>query len=173
MNGGDNLDKDDIHDKAIKLIQTKNDNEIYEIIAMNFPQSSINLLEQMQKENLKLISGPDRLLLSEPIDPKKLKENGSKLNHALKRVVWKTLCDPENEVYKSWSSGLSLVHDKKYIAAAVTSVFIKQEICFGMIAASIVALAIRFGVSVFCEIYEPGILMESPRQPASRDRLAS
>lgn len=158
--GHDELIADDIHQRAIELAQTKNINEIYEIIAQNIPLTALYLLEQVQTENLRLIPGPDRKLLPEPIDIKKIQESGSKLNSALKKVVWKALCDPENDVYKAWSKGLSVVHDKKYIAAAISSAFIKQEIFYGLIAISVVALAIRFGVNVFCELYDPGVLME-------------
>lgn len=162
--GTDVLEVEPIHRRAIELIQSKNENDIYELMGQEIPTGVFGLLDNIKDEAFKQISAPDKKLLESPLDRTKNRENGVRLNSAIKKVIWKSLCDPDDEVYKAWSKGLAVVHDKKYIATAITAVFIKEEICLGLLAASIVALAIRFGVSVFCEMYDPGVLMERKRK---------
>jgi hypothetical protein len=163
-NGCDELTVDGVHKRAVELVQQKNENDIYELMGQEIPGNVFGILDEIKDEVFRQISAPDKKLLESPVDHTKNRENGLRLNSAVRKVVWKSLCDPEDEVYKAWSKGLSLVHDKKYIATAITAVFIKEQICFGLLAASVVALAIRFGVNIFCEMYEPGVLMERKKK---------
>ncbi len=156
----ESLDVDEVHGKSIELIQTKTEDEIYEILGTCIPDSVIKLLATSQKHNLLLISTSDRICLPPPISEQKKKVIGMKVSSAIKRVVWKSLCDPDNEIYKAWSQGLSIVHDKKYISGAIVCTLANWKIGTSLMAASICALAIRFGVGVFCEIFEPETIME-------------
>lgn len=54
---------------------------------------------------------------------------------------------------------MSAVYDKKYIAGAIVASFNSLSISAVMIAASAAALAIKFGVEVFCETFSPNSLM--------------
>lgn len=154
------LDVQEVHSKSIELIQTKSIDEIYDILGKCIPDSSVQLLANTQQHNLLLLASPDRLFLPAPISEEKKKLIGKKFSSAVKRVIWKSLCDPKNEIYKAWSQGLSVVHDKKYLTTAVVTMLGNWRIGTSLIAASIVALAIRFGIGVFCEMFEPETIME-------------
>lgn len=154
------LDIDFIHNESISIIQSKSEDEIYELIGNTMPDTSIDLLSSFQKNNLKLLPPVDRKLLPSPVSKEKRKEVGRKFSLALKRVVWKGLCDQDSDLYQAWSQGLSVVHDKKYITCAVVTSLANQKIASAMLAASLVALAVRFGVNVFCEMFEPETIME-------------
>ncbi|WP_319476727.1 hypothetical protein [Marispirochaeta aestuarii] len=152
-----------VHEESIKLIQSKTEDEIIDIIGNVIPSSSVQQLSHYQEFTLSLIPPPDREALPKPIKQEERKEVGRKFSGAIKRVVWKSLCDQSSDIYKAWSEGLSIVHDKKWIATAVVAAFSKFSIAIPMLAASVVALAIRFGVGLFCETFKPDDIMELRR----------
>jgi len=157
---GEELDNDEVHKLSVELVQTRTEDEIYEILGNYIPEETVQLLLTAESNNILMISAEDRKYLPKPISTKDKKDLGKKFNSAIKRVVWKGLCDPKSDIYKAWSDGLSIVHDKKYLTVTVVSLLNNLKIGTMMVAASIVALAIRFGVGVFCEMFEPESIME-------------
>jgi hypothetical protein len=123
------------------------------------PQNSLDLLKTVRDTYQLNLPKPDIKLLPPPLTEVAKSELGKRANSALKRVAWRALCNPESEVHKAWSQGLSVAYDKKYIAGAIVSSFTSFSITATMIAASAVALAIKFGVEVFCETFAPSSLM--------------
>jgi hypothetical protein len=124
------------------------------------PNTTMLMLKNIAEFTLKQIPAPDRLLLPAPLDDKQKREVGLKIHSAIKRVAWKSLCDPNSEIYKTWSNTLSFLHDPKFISGIVIAAFIKQGISIIMVVSAVVALVIRFGINVFCEYTEPSILMD-------------
>lgn len=155
---------DNIHKQAIHLLTTKTEDEILDSMVDMLPGESISLLKSVDSSSRKLIFEPDRKYLPAPVNDKKRRELRDKVNSALKRVVWKALCSPDSELYKAWSKSLAVVHDEKWIAAAVVTSFRSWHIGIGMLAASVTALAVRFGVDFFCEYFKPESLMIDRRK---------
>ena len=80
---------------------------------------------------------------------------------SIKRTLYKSLCDPESDIYKAWfSGGLKLLLNKAYITTSVISTMSGLGIGIKAIAASVVALIIKFGIEVYCEHYKPDGIME-------------
>ena len=82
-----------------------------------------------------------------------------KAGSALKNVIWRAVCDPNDEVYKAWSEGLSAVYDKKWIAGAILAAFQEANIGTFMIISTMVALAFKLGVGLFCAKFAPKSIM--------------
>ncbi|MEH2922415.1 hypothetical protein ACFFL1_05845 [Samsonia erythrinae] len=156
---GEVLDLDEVNNETVSLVMKKSENEILENIGCSVPPLSIDLLEQVQDAYMLRLPAPDRILLPKPLSKDKKIDLGKRTSSALKRVAWRALCSPDSEIYKAWSQGLSVVYDKKYIAGAIVSAFNYFSISITMLAASIAALAIKFGSEVFCEIFAPKSLM--------------
>ncbi|MGY5464833.1 hypothetical protein [Citrobacter koseri] len=156
---GSVLDLDKVNDETINMVMSQNEEQILERIGSSVPQHSINLLEQVQVAYTLRLPAPDRKLLPKQLSKDKKVELGKRTNTALKRVAWRALCSPESDIYKAWTQGLSVVYDKKYIAGAIVSSFNSFSISITMLAASIAALAIKFGAEVFCETFSPKSLM--------------
>ncbi len=154
------LEIDKIHNQAIYLIQNCTEEQIYELAGQSIPDRALKMFVENQKQLLRLIPPKDKKALPKPIKQRDIPKLGKRFTSAVKRVIWKALCNPNSEIYKAWSEGLSIVHDKKWISIAVINALMKFSIGLPMIAASIIALAVRFGVDVFCETFAPEDIME-------------
>lgn len=149
---------DQVDKEAVSLVMSKNEDQILLQLGRNIPKKSIDLLMYTRESYQNRLPAPDYKLLPPPPTFND-SELGKRAHSALKRVAWKALCNSDSELHKAWSGGLSVVHDKKYIAAAIVSAFTSLSISGLMIAASVAALAIKFGAEVFCETFTPETLM--------------
>lgn len=157
--GGGKLDLDEVHDCAIELVKTKSEEEIAEILGTLLPPKSIFLLTSVREFTVNEIIIGDRKFLPAPPDTKKPRELGLKAQAALKRVAWKSVCDPETELFKAWPGGLGVAYNKTYITAAIMASLSTWKITATMLAASVVALVMKFGATTFCETFVPGSVM--------------
>lgn len=156
---GGKLDIDEVDKETVKLVISKSENQILIELGSSLPAKSIDILEQVRSTYQNRLPAPDRQLLPPPLTEEKKEELGKRASSALKRVAWRAICNPESEIYKTWSQGLSVVYDKKYIAGAIVASFGSFSISATMIAASAAALAIKFGAEVFCETFAPQSMM--------------
>jgi len=152
------LNVDEIQDEAVKL-QALDENSLIIFLGNAIPSRSVALLECVRSHALKQLPPADRKFLPTPKQAKVPKELGTRANAALKRVVWRAVCDPNDEVYQAWSKGLSVVYDKKWITAAIIAVCASWKITTTMVVISLVALAFKMGVKVFCDIFAPESIM--------------
>ena len=156
---GDPLSLIEVNDAAISMIMNKNEDQILIEMGKAVPRRSIDLLAEVRETYQRTLPKPDIKYLPPPITEETKLELGKRASSALKRVAWRAVCNPESEVHKAWSQGLSVVYDKKYITGAIVASFTSFSISATMLAASAVALAIKFGVEVFCETFSPNGLM--------------
>lgn len=155
----DPLRLEDVDGMAVKLVMTKSENQIYIEMGKAIPKKSVDILNEVRNAYNNRLPAPDRKMLPPPIVEENKEALGKRANSALKRVAWRSICNPNSEIYKAWSEGLSVVYDKKYIAGAIVASFNSLSISAVMIAASATALAIKFGAEVFCEAFSPNSLM--------------
>jgi hypothetical protein len=100
--------------------------------------------------------------LPSPKQKKQNQEVGKTVFGALKRVLWRSLCDPESDVYKAWfNNGMMVVLDKKYMTAAIVSAMSGIGIGIKALAVSATALAFKMGLEVYCDRYKPAGVMET------------
>ncbi|MCP1466578.1 hypothetical protein [Pseudomonas sp. S3E17] len=160
------LDISKVNQEAINLIMSKNEDQILIEMGKAVPKDSIDILKEVRDTYQLNLPKPDVKFLPPPLTEETKLELGKRASSALKRVAWRAICNPESEVYKAWSQGLSVVYDKKYIAGAIVTSFSSFSISATMIAASAVALAIKFGVEVFCETFVPsGLMIDKKEKP--------
>ncbi len=153
------LELAEVDKEAVRLVMTKSENQILVEMGRAIPRKSIDLLSEVRNTYKQRLPAPDRKFLPPPLTEDTKEELGKRANSALKRVVWRALCNPESDIHKAWSQGLSVVYDKKYIASAIVASFNSFSISATMIAASATALAIKFGAEVFCETFAPNSIM--------------
>jgi hypothetical protein len=156
---GTRLNIEEIDREAVKLVRTKSDDELLEILARQLPDKSILLLETVRNFSEKRLPAPDRKFLPKAVTREHPIALGMRATAALKRVAWKSVCDPQSEIYQAWSQGLSVVYDKKYLTAAIVASFAAWQITTTMIVATVVAIIIKFGAAVFCETFAPQSIM--------------
>lgn len=153
------LNIENVDKETILLIMTKTESQIFLEMGNSLPQKAINLLIEVRKTYQHQLPAPDKKILPPPLTEDTKEELGKRASSALKHVAWKALCNPDNDIYKAWSQGLSVVYDKKYITGAIVASFNSVSISATMIAASAAALAIKFGAEVFCETFAPKSMM--------------
>lgn len=118
----------------------------------------------MRDSTLLQIPHQERLSLPPPNVAMPSSSIGKKSVSALKHVCWTALCDRNDELYKAWSDGLSVVYDKKLITGAVVTALIDAKIGSVLFAVSVVAYVLQFTCRTFCEAFTPDTIMKRNRK---------
>lgn len=165
MKGQDDVEYnvDDIQEEAIKLLVLDEKSLIIHL-GNSIPSQSVLLLENLRNHTINLLPPVDRKYLPPPSQTEIPKELGKRASTALKRITWGAICDPNDDVHKAWSNGLSVVYDKKWITGAVVAACKSWKITAGMVVTAIVALAFKMGVNVFCDVFAPESIMIGLRE---------
>ncbi len=153
------LDAAEMHRHAVRLVQYNSDNEILRLIGNAVPSSSIKLLQDVRHYSIKLLPLPDRKLLPSPGDTEKPLSVGKRTAAVLKRIAWKSLCDPDSEVYKLWSKKVPAVFNGGYFAGALATTMAAWRIGIPIIGTGVAAIAMKSSAEVFCEFAKPEGMM--------------
>jgi hypothetical protein len=163
--GTDYLDPDQLEIEAGQLIQTKTEDEMFLSLGERTPEHSVNILLHIEEFALKQLPEGDLKYLPGPKVRTERGAVGKIVFGAFKRTLWRSLCDPESDIYKAWfHQGMGVVLDKKYIGCAMVATFSGFGIGLKALAVSLTALIIKFGMEVFCDVYQPEALMEARAQ---------
>lgn len=155
------LDEKEVEEEAIRIIQTLSDDEIFSKIGQESPQSTKDLIYLIHDFSTKQLPSAERLALPSPDQKIKDKEIGVTIFESVKRVLYNSLCNKESEIYKTWfNNGMQTLLSKGYIKGAVISCLVKSGIGIPMIASSIIALIMKFGIEVYCTKYKPIYISE-------------
>ncbi len=155
-----NFDEEEIEKEVVSIIQNLNDDEIFSSIGQSSPKATKDLMFLVYDFSTKQLPSAERLALPSPDQKIKDKEVGQTVFESVKRVIYNSLCNPKSEIYKVWyNNGMQFVLSKGYIKSAVLTCLASLGIGLKMIAASIIALILKFGIEVYCERYKPVSLM--------------
>lgn len=155
------LDEDEVEREAIRIIQTLSEDEIFSNIGQISPKTTKDLIYLIHDFSTKQLPSAERLGLPSPDQMIKDKEVGITVFESVKRVVYNSLCNPESEIYKTWyNNGMQMVLSKGYIKSAVISCIVNIGFGLSMIASSIIALIMKFGIEVYCTKYKPIYISE-------------
>jgi len=156
----EHLDIDQIQADAAKLIQTKHEDEILEMLGSKIPENALDFIQRVNAESNNLLTYEEKLKLPSPATFQQKKKLGKGVLGAFQTVVWQALCDKDSEVYKMWfTNGLQAVLDKKYITTAIVAVLSGLKIGVYAIAVYLTSLLIKIGIETFCHVYQPNNLM--------------
>lgn len=159
------LNIDELESEAIKLIQSKNEDEMFEYLGQNTPVNTKQLIYLINEFSNKQLTHKERKLLPSPQDAIKDKEAGRTVFSSFKRVIYNSLCDPKSEVYKAWyTNGAGAVLEKKYLVTAVVGALASCSICVKALIVSAIALVLRFTLDVYCDRYKPLGVIEIRKQ---------
>jgi hypothetical protein len=153
------MNVDEIEAKAIMLIQRNSDNEIFKLIGNTVPTSSINLLRDVRTYSLNQLPAPDRKLLPSPEKAEEPRKIGKTTFAIIKRIAWKTICNPDSTIYKLWKKRIPKVFNEGYFSAAVVTTMGDFKIGIPLLASGISALVMKYTAEEFCEISKPKGLM--------------
>lgn len=157
--GNDELEPEKIHDEAVLLIQQKSDDEIYALLGSIIPEQGILRLNEVRNDAILRLSMPDRKALPAPKEASKPPNLGKRAFAALRRIAWRTFCDPNSEIYDLWAKKNPRVMTVSYFATAISAALKGYQIGYLMVAASIAAIAMKFTAAEFCEWTKPNTIM--------------
>lgn len=145
----------EIENEAIELIKTnKYDDELFENIGNMVPPSAKNVLLQVDQFSKKQLPTAERIALpsgNQIVDSKKV---GKTLFKSIRRTIYKSICDKDSEVYKSWYAG-SFTGITSLISVIVADAFHSLNIAVKTLVVTVTALILKFGLNVYCEHYKP------------------
>lgn len=156
------LNPEELQEAAGKLVQTENEDQIFTMIGLNTPGPTKVVILNINEFTRKQIPTLEQKFLPSPEERIENEQVGKTVFSSIKRIIYKSLCDPNSDIYKSWfHEGLGFVLNKKYIGTAVASCLLDYGIGIKMVAIPVVALIIKFGIEVYCDRYKPtGIMID-------------
>ena len=156
----ESLDPEEIHGKAVLLLQNSSDDEILRLIGNSLPVAGVRLLTDVRDYSIKQLPAPDQLLLPAPPQSKQSKHLGKTAFALLRRVAWKTLCNPDSPIYTMWSKRVPEIFNQAYFAGAIVASMSSLRIGVPLLASGVVALVMKYSAQEFCEVAKPkGIMM--------------
>jgi len=158
-------DENEIEKEVIRIIQSLTEQELYTQIGQASPKATKDLMFLVYDFSTKQLPSNERLALASPEQKIMDAEVGQTVFQSVKRVVYNSLCSPDSEIYKTWfNNGMQMVLAKGYIRTAVLTCLVSLGIGVKMIAASIIALIMKFGIEIYCARYKPVGLMDIRQQ---------
>lgn len=155
------FDEEEIEKEVVRIIQNLTEEEIYSDIGTITPSSTKELIFMIHDFSLKQLPYTEQKTLPSPNQKIQNEEVGKTIFQSVKRVIYNSLCSPQSEIYKVWfNGGAKMVLNKGYIRSAVLLCLADLGIGINLLAASIIALVIKFGIEVYCDLYKPSGLME-------------
>lgn len=158
MDKGEYLPPEEMHAKAIEMVKNKSDQEIFGLVGQQLPQSALQLTENITDYSVKLLPIGDQKLLAPPPSISTT-QFGQKVIDTVKRVGWRSVCDPDSEIYNLWSKQVPEVFNKGYFAGAIATTCAKFSIGLPILAVGVVAILMRYSATEFCERYQPNDIM--------------
>lgn len=160
--GVESLDADEIHELAASLVRTKSEDEMFSEMGSALPPEAVAFLLSVDTVAKRGLPAADiRYLPGEKAIVERA-ELGQTAFRSFKRVLWRSLCDPNSEIYKAWfSQGLACFLSRKYFAIAVSAMLLDLGIGIKAIAVSVTALIIKFGLEVYCDRFKPDFVMDA------------
>lgn len=163
--GHESLNADTVNAEAIESLRTKSDDELYAQIASALPQEVIEFVFRVDRLARKQLTLKEVLYLPSPAMMEKRVQHGKSFFTSLKLVIWKSLCDPQSEIYKAWyTNGMSHFLSKKYYAIVVSAALIDLGFAAQAIAVPVTALLMKFGIEVYCERHKPGEILDGRQE---------
>lgn len=153
------LDVDEMHDTAVLLIKRNSDDEILKLIGESVTRNGIELLSNVRNYSLELLPAPDRRLLPSPAVSEESMTLGRRTASVVKRIAWKSLCDPDSELYKLWSKQVPEFFNKGYFTGAIATTLASWQIGLPFLGAGVAAIAMKTTAEIFCEDAQPKGLM--------------
>jgi hypothetical protein len=154
------LDQEEITTQASLLANTKSEDQLFDTIGQALPEYAKNVLFRIDNFSKNQLPTAEKLKLPSPTEVVENKKVGKTLFSSAKRVMYKSLCDPNSDIYKAWfNQGMGIVLNKTFIVTAITQAFLNIGIGVKAIIIPIAALVLKFGIEVYCEKYQPSDLM--------------
>jgi hypothetical protein len=151
-------DLKDIENEALNLSNLNSTEKLYENLGYNVPSSAKNVLSRVDTFAKKQLVSAERLRLPSPTLSHEDSKVGKTLFLSVKRVLYKSLCDKEGDLNKRVSAGITSV--QATLTISITEIFSTINIGIRFIIVNVVAIIIKLGLDVYCDMYKPIDIMD-------------
>jgi hypothetical protein len=159
--GHETLDPEAIDREAIDALKTRSDEELYLQIATALPREVIEFVYRVDSASRKRLTMAEILYLPSPAAIERKIEQGRSFFASLKLVIWKSLCDPQSEIYKAWyTNGMAQIFSKKFYAIVVSTALVDLGFAAKAAAVPVTALLMKMGIEVYCDRFKPGEILD-------------
>lgn len=135
--------------------------QILILIGHELPLGSLQFMLKVDDFAKRQLPSAERLQLPSPQAQVERDNVGRTFFSAVKRTAYRSLCDPESDIYKAWfNDGLKIPLSKRYVGSAVASAFMGFGIGLKALAVSVCALILKFGIEVFCDRFKPNSILD-------------
>jgi hypothetical protein len=163
--GNERLDPIELQSDAGEMVRTLTEDELFANIGRSLPKKTVAYLLKIDEFARGQLPSAEVRYLPLPEELVKHNELGRTVFSSIRRVLYRSLCDPESDVYKAWfNQGLMAVLERRYLAIAVTTTLYGMSIGVKALGVSATALLVKIGVEVFCDRYKPTGVMEERRR---------
>lgn len=150
------IDADEIQMKAETLARESSASSLFKALGEAVPGEAVIALLRIDTFSKKQLPFNEAKLLPSPQQQAEISEVGRTFFEAVKRVIWRSLCDPSSDIYKTWfDHGLKRVMGKGFVGVDVYSALAGSRLGLAGIAITTAAIVIKFGVELYCERYKP------------------
>jgi hypothetical protein len=156
------IDAEELQNEAGKLVQFQNEDEMFTTLGKASPPETKILILRIEEFARKQLPKAEIKYLADPRERVKDEQVGRTVFSSVKRVMYRSLCDPNSDIYKMWfTNGLSAALNKFCLGSIIISVLAGLGIGIKAVAIPVAALIIKFGIEVYCERFKPeGIMIE-------------
>ena len=159
--GDELLDPAQMQSEAGDMIRTMTEDEVFASLGRSLPKKTVAYILKIDEFSRGQLPSAEVRYLPLPEELVKHSELGRTVFSSIRRVLYRSLCDPDSDVYKAWfNQGLMAVLDRRYLAIAVGTALSGLSIGVKALGVSATALLIKIGIEVFCERYKPTGVME-------------
>lgn len=154
------MDPHAVEDEAGRLVATQHEEDMLEGVGRSLPSEVVERIFRVYDFARTQVPPAEQRYLPSSKERRRQKEVGRTVVDAAKEVVWRSLCDPDSDVYKLWfESGLQAVVNKKVVGGAVVLALSGMSIGWMTLAATLTAMVFKMGLEVFCEVAKPQSLL--------------
>lgn len=148
------LDPIEIQNQAGYYVYQYNEDELYEKIGKNTPQTVKDILLKVERFSQKQLPTQDVKCLPSPERFKQNREAGKVVGIAIKKTLHRALCDPECETHKIFVvQGLAGILKNFTIGSAIATCLSNLKIGLTTLAIPATAFILKVGLDTFCELY--------------------
>lgn len=153
------IDEELIQKEAIKLIQSKSETQIYEQIGQVIPRNLYDAITGIKDYSVNLLPAHDQKLLYPARKTISKAKFGKKIIGSIHRIVWRSVCNPDSQIFKLWNKKIPEVYNQGYFLVAVATTYAKFSLGFPLLASGVLAIMMQYSAKEFCENYSPQDIM--------------
>jgi len=152
----ESVDIEQLQQEAESLARNNSASRLITMLGEAVPENGVTALLRIDRFSKRQLPFSEAKLLPSSQQKSESAELGRTFFESAKRVIWRSFCDSESEIYRAWfEHGLKRFMGKFYVGGAIFTALAGSGLGIRAIAVTITAIVIKFGIEVYCERFKP------------------